>query len=192
MLVFCLVFNNFSFYPAKNSLWPPPPPDRMRCFKSDWPGLCLFCCYQPSCVVSHQSWFWAFINFFRFTPPPANPTVCPCGCSSQWFATYLLRSRRGWRSTQDQLAHGDWPNPWGVCIPCFYFSKSIFWFYYWYSFDFYFSSQHQASPGNLQAFESFIFGSSGESATPTIATVSIPSVANNVRGGGLHWFKKDW
>ena len=34
-----------------------------------WPpiprGLCLFCCYQPSFVVSQQSWFWAFcfINF---------------------------------------------------------------------------------------------------------------------------------
>ena len=29
--------------------------DGMRCCKSDWPGLCLFCCYQTSCVFSQQS-----------------------------------------------------------------------------------------------------------------------------------------
>ena len=38
------------------------------------PGLCLFCCYQPSCVVSQQSWFWVFLLFHKFrillTPPP--------------------------------------------------------------------------------------------------------------------------
>ena len=28
----------------------------------DWPGLCLFCCYQPSCV-SEQSWFCVFLLF---------------------------------------------------------------------------------------------------------------------------------
>ena len=35
-------------------------------------GLCLFWCYQPSCVVSQQSWFWAFLfhKFSNFTPPP--------------------------------------------------------------------------------------------------------------------------
>ena len=27
----------------------------------DWPGLCLFCCYQPSCVVNQQSWYWSFL-----------------------------------------------------------------------------------------------------------------------------------
>ena len=32
----------------------------MRCCRSDWPGLFLFCCYQPSCVVSQQSWFGFF------------------------------------------------------------------------------------------------------------------------------------
>ena len=35
------------------------------------PGLCLFCCYQPLCVVSQQSCFWAFsINFPILLPPP--------------------------------------------------------------------------------------------------------------------------
>ena len=28
---------------------------RMRFCRSDWPGLCLFCFCQPSCVVSQQS-----------------------------------------------------------------------------------------------------------------------------------------
>ena len=33
--------------------------------------LCLLCCYQPSCVVSQHSWFWAFfVSFSNFTPPP--------------------------------------------------------------------------------------------------------------------------
>ena len=46
----------FFCYPASRSIlrtleW---------CCWSDWPGLCLFSCYQPSCVVSQQSWFWAF------------------------------------------------------------------------------------------------------------------------------------
>ena len=31
--------------------------------RNDWPGLCLFCCYQPSCVVNRQGWFWAFLFY---------------------------------------------------------------------------------------------------------------------------------
>ena len=52
------------------------------CFilRSDWPGLCLFWCYEHSCVVSQQSWFLAFFfllhTFSNFTPPP--PQI-PCG-----------------------------------------------------------------------------------------------------------------
>ena len=48
------------------------PSHGMRCCRSDWPGLCLFCCYQSSCVVSQQSWFLAFLfhKFSNFTPPP--------------------------------------------------------------------------------------------------------------------------
>ena len=39
-----------------------------------WPGLSLFCCYQPSCVISKQSWFglFCFINFPIFTPCPSR------------------------------------------------------------------------------------------------------------------------
>ena len=43
------------------------PNDGMRCCRSDWPGLCLFCCYQPSCVVFV---FFCFINFPILPPPP--------------------------------------------------------------------------------------------------------------------------
>ena len=45
--------------------------NRMRCCRSDWPGLCLFCCYQPLCVVS-QELIWAFLlhQLSNFTPPP--------------------------------------------------------------------------------------------------------------------------
>ena len=40
--------------------------DGMRCCRSDWPGLFLFCCCQPSCVVSQQSWFGLFFCFINF------------------------------------------------------------------------------------------------------------------------------
>ena len=40
--------------------------DGMRCCRSDWPGLCLFCCYQPLCVVSQQRWFGLFFCFINF------------------------------------------------------------------------------------------------------------------------------
>ena len=61
------LFHKFLFYS--------PPPT--WCGASDWPGLCLFCCSQPSCVVRQQSLFWAFffINFPNLTPPPQQ-TLC--------------------------------------------------------------------------------------------------------------------
>ena len=44
-------------------------------FTSDWPGLCLFCCYQPSCVVNQHSWFGLlFHKISNFNPPP--PPQC--------------------------------------------------------------------------------------------------------------------
>ena len=43
--------------------------DGMRCCGSYFSGLLLFCCYQPSCVVSQQSWF-CFMNFPISPPPP--------------------------------------------------------------------------------------------------------------------------
>ena len=50
----------------------------MRCCRSYWPGLCLFCCCQPSCVVSQQSGFglFFFLKIFLFFPPPP-PINCP-------------------------------------------------------------------------------------------------------------------
>ena len=52
--------------------------DGIRCCRNDWPGLFLFCCYQPSCVVSQQSWFWTcFVSFANFTPPPLSPESPP-------------------------------------------------------------------------------------------------------------------
>ena len=57
----------------------------MRCCRSDWPGLCLFSCYQPLCVVSQQCWFglFCFINFpiLHFTlprRPSRRPPHRPC------------------------------------------------------------------------------------------------------------------
>ena len=38
--------------------------------------LVFFCCYQPSCVVRQQSFFWAFLFhiFSSLTPPPPQTT----------------------------------------------------------------------------------------------------------------------
>ena len=52
---FCLFF----FYSPFTS-------DGMRCCRSYWPGRCLFCCYQPSCIVSQ------FIVSIYPPPPPAG------------------------------------------------------------------------------------------------------------------------
>ena len=38
----------------------------MRCYRSDSPELCLFCCSQPSCVVSQKRVDSGFF-FFLFT-----------------------------------------------------------------------------------------------------------------------------
>ena len=56
----------------------------MRCCRSDWPGLCLFCCYQPLCVVSQQSRFGLFLfhkvsNFTRHPQDQPGQSTChPC------------------------------------------------------------------------------------------------------------------
>ena len=53
-----------------------PLPDGMRCCKSDWPGLCLFCCFQPSCAwaffLFHKcpSFYLFFFCFIITAPPP--------------------------------------------------------------------------------------------------------------------------
>ena len=45
--------------------------DGMLCCRSDWPGLCLFCCFQPSRMLSaHRVDFGLFFCFIQFFPPP--------------------------------------------------------------------------------------------------------------------------
>ena len=47
---------------------------------SDWPGLCLFCCYINPRVLSANridfGLFFLFHIFFQFTPPPAPLLFC--------------------------------------------------------------------------------------------------------------------
>ena len=49
-------------------------PLRIFYFHLTLPGLCVFCCYQPLCVVSQQSWFGVFfcLNFPILRPPPSS------------------------------------------------------------------------------------------------------------------------
>ena len=65
--------------------------DGMRCCRSDWPGLCLFC-YHPLCIVSQQSWFWAFFLFHKFyfvlPPPPDWYAKSVHGVDVQFAPTY--------------------------------------------------------------------------------------------------------
>ena len=78
------LFLNFPFLPFFGSWWVPRPPPLPSLFfpplpslvyfcqglssqwldaaRNDWPGLCLFCCYQPSCVVSQHSCVWAVFD----------------------------------------------------------------------------------------------------------------------------------
>ena len=75
------------FFIEISSFYPPPPMLEwwVRCCKSDWPGLCMFCCYQPFCIVSQQSLFGLFLfhKFSNFTPPPPGSFAvgdrCACG-----------------------------------------------------------------------------------------------------------------
>ena len=59
------------------------------CCRSDWPGLCLFCCYQPLCVVSQQSWFgvFCFISPFYSAPPPRPQLKENCSPGGSWGLT---------------------------------------------------------------------------------------------------------
>ena len=75
------VINTFTpiFFIKISFVLPPPPPPSvgMRFCRSAWPGLCFFCCYQPLCVVSQQSWFgvFCFTNLpILHTPLPSPPS----------------------------------------------------------------------------------------------------------------------
>ena len=49
-----------------------------RCCRSDWPELCLFCCSQPSCVLTELIWASFFFCLFHkfpaylLQPPPGG------------------------------------------------------------------------------------------------------------------------
>ena len=45
----------------------------MRCCRSDWPGLCLFCCYQPLSANRDDLGFFLFFIKFPILPPPPLP-----------------------------------------------------------------------------------------------------------------------
>ena len=76
--IFFCVFQFYSLIPLLVEfpfvLLPPPPlvcwSDGMRCCRSERPELCLFCCYQPLCVVSHRVdlGFFFFHKLSNFTP----------------------------------------------------------------------------------------------------------------------------
>ena len=59
----------------------------MRYCRSDWPGLCLFYCYQPSCASQMFSPGWLYLRggcvFLSFPPPPRSAmTLSPT--MSRW------------------------------------------------------------------------------------------------------------
>ena len=64
--------------------------------RSDWPGLCLFCRYQPSCVGSQQNWFgffFCFINCLILPPPPNRVDSC-LGISFLKYCIFTIRCCR--------------------------------------------------------------------------------------------------
>ena len=93
----------------------------MRCCRSDWPGLCLFCCYQPSCVVSQQSWFWAFLfhKYSNFTPLP-HPQVSSFR-STSWNRSISCWSLQNWTLFASHFLL----KRWAVCAPPPLFVTSI-------------------------------------------------------------------
>ena len=70
--------------------------DVMRCCRSDWPGLCLFCCSQPSCAVANRADFGLFfISKISDSPPPPQPSWLWDFFVSQIFHLYSPRRRLG-------------------------------------------------------------------------------------------------
>ena len=65
----------------------------------------VFCRYQPSCAVSQQSWFWAFLfhTFSNFTPPP------PDSVTFQGFFFFSLNFPTSWISTSCQYSPSKFP-----------------------------------------------------------------------------------
>ena len=65
----CILYNSllFHWFPISS---------RMRWCRSDWTGICLFCCYQPLCVVSNRVDFGLFCKTnSNLTPAPPPPQI---------------------------------------------------------------------------------------------------------------------
>ena len=85
--------------------------DGMRYCRSDWSGLCLFCCYQPLCIISQQSWFgvFCFINLLPVTDYCSHQQgLCPGqGCyPPSWRPSQLRISRGGYFTPLLRLSEG--------------------------------------------------------------------------------------
>ena len=65
----------------------------MRCCRSDWPGFCLFCCFQLSCETTELiQGFFCFINFPISHPHAHAPTLT--GISLKRFALGFYKKNR--------------------------------------------------------------------------------------------------
>ena len=73
----------------------------MRCCRSDWPGLCLFYCYQPLCVVSQHNWFLYVSYIFQFFLTTQAKTCSTCHYTSI-FAACLPLERDDKAEQQEQ------------------------------------------------------------------------------------------
>ena len=99
----------------------------MRCYRSDWPGLCLFCCSRPTCIVSQQSWFGAFLfPKFYFDPPPPRWTEMTLSFHGWWLSWTLLYRICNSLTPHRSSASLKWGGfLWVYCDSHFYFPISI-------------------------------------------------------------------
>ena len=64
-------------FPSLLKLQPPPPhvrwSDGMRYCRSDWPGLCLFCCYYPRVLTANRVDLGFFVSCNQFVISTFSP-----------------------------------------------------------------------------------------------------------------------
>ena len=117
----------FLFHTFSNFIWS----EGIRCCRSDWPGLCLFCC--PSCDVSHQSWFGLFLchKCPLFYPPPPPDVPCPSwrsrrARSCRHYCWWRFQISRSWRWGGGGLQNNI------VDFGVFFLFQKIFHFYFFF------------------------------------------------------------
>ena len=93
-----------------------------RC-RSDWPGLCLFCCYRvlSDSRVDFWAFFFCFIIFQFYSPPPPDFSV--------WFALCCRRGFPLWISP-GYHSHHDVYRVWRTEYRFFFFLLLLFYFYF--------------------------------------------------------------